>query len=268
MLKFLYKLLCMSALTCAVLLVLYLAVRIFVTDSFRIPTESMSPTLVPGDRVRVNKLLMGPRIYTDLHFTREGGELKSVRMRGTRPIRHNDIVVFNQANHRRTVKFVINRVYCKRCVGLPGDTISIVNGRYVNNNYKGTLGVEAEQRRLEQMADSMVPGRCLRAMPKDKHIRWTIRNFGPMYIPRRGDIMEITPETATIHQVILEWEQGCPLDIDWDKNLVTAGGRRLTRHRFLHNYYFMAGDNVVNSDDSRYKGPVPEEYIIGIAFKM
>ena len=38
----------------------------------------------------------------------------------------------------------------------------------------------------------------------------------------------------------------------------------LLRHQFRHDYYFMAGDNVVNSADSRYWGLVPEEYVIGV----
>ena len=32
----------------------------------------------------------------------------------------------------------------------------------------------------------------------------------------------------------------------------------------MHNYYFMAGDNVGASNDSRYWGLVPEEYIVGV----
>ena len=38
----------------------------------------------------------------------------------------------------------------------------------------------------------------------------------------------------------------------------------LQRHQFRHDYYFMAGDNVVNSADSRYWRLVPEEYVIGV----
>lgn len=33
----------------------------------------------------------------------------------------------------------------------------------------------------------------------------------------------------------------------------------------MHNYYFMGGDNCYNSQDSRYWGPLPEEYIVGKA---
>ena len=261
----LYRLLLLSG---AGLVSLYAVCRVMIADWFQIPSESMTPTLLPGDEIVANKILMGARIYTDFHFKKEGGELHSFRLRGWRGIRRNDVVVFNRANHRRKIKFVLNNVYCKRCVALPGDTLSIVDGRYVNNNYPGVLGVEAEQRRLQQTPDSLVDPHCLRTMPKDDHFHWTIRNFGPYYVPRKGDVMRISPQTATLYRVLLEWETGEAVRIDWKRNRVMKGGKRWVWHRFQHNYYFMAGDHVENSDDSRYKGPVPEEYIIGVVTRV
>lgn len=250
------------------LVALYAGCRVFVADWFRIPSGSMMPTLQPGDQIVVNKTMMGARIYTDYHFQKKGNALQSIRLRGWRPIKHNDVVVYNRANHHRQINFIINNVYCKRCVALPGDTLSIVKGLYVNNNYKSSLGVECEQQRLRHTSDSLVPHQCLRAMPKDVHFDWTIRNFGPYYVPRKGDVIQITPRTATLYKVLLEWETGKKLVIDWDKNEVRSGAGKLKWHQFLRNYYFMAGDNVLDSDDSRYKGPVPEEYIIGIATRI
>ena len=45
--------------------------------------------------------------------------------------------------------------------------------------------------------------------------------------------------------------KGCPID----------------SYTFSKNYYFMAGDNVLNSHDSRYFGLVPEEYIVGVVIR-
>ena len=244
---------------------LHLLRRAFVADKFIIPSDSMRPTLVPGDEVWVNKLLMGARIYTDFHFSKHGVQLQSFRTRGLRPITYNDIVVFNRANHGGTIKFIINYVYCKRVVGLPGDSVSIVDGHYRNNNYGGQLGLEAMQRRLQATPDSLLRRRrLLRSLPRNPHVRWTIRNFGPMYVPRKGDVMAVTPKSATIYKTILKWETGKDIDVDWEAGKVLADGKPFRRHRFRHNYYFVAGDNVLNSDDSRYFGPVPEGYIVGI----
>ena len=248
---------------------LHLLRRAFVADKFIIPSDSMRPTLVPGDEVWVNKLLMGARIYTDFHFSKQGVQLQSFRTRGLRPITYNDIVVFNRANHGGTIKFIINYVYCKRVVGLPGDSVSIVDGHYRNNNYGGQLGLEAMQRRLQATPDNLLRRRrLLRSLPRNPHVRWTIRNFGPMYVPRKGDVMAVTPKSATIYKTILKWETGKDIDVDWEAGKVLADGKPFRRYRFSHNYYFVAGDNVLNSDDSRYFGVVPEEYIVGIVNKV
>ena len=233
-------------------------------DYFTIPTSSMWPTLNPGDKVIVNKLLMGPRIYKDLHFVPTGQELESWRLRGFRRLRHNDIVVFNFPHHDNKISFVINHVYCKRIVGMPGDSVSVIDGHYRNNNYDGVLGDENEQMRLEHTPDSMLWQYLSETLPFDRHFAWTMRRFGPMYIPRKGDVMKVSPYEATLYKMLLEWETGQPITCDWEGNAVWAGEKRIDCHQWKHNYYFMAGDNVLDSNDSRYWGLVPEEYIVGV----
>lgn len=242
--------------------------RALVADRFLIPSESMEPTLVAGDAVWVNKLLMGARIYTDLEFSKKGVQLQSVRTRGLRAIRHNDIVVFNRANHRGKIKFIINYVYCKRVVGLPGDTVSVAGGYYRNNNYSGLLGVKSRQDMLARTPESGIERMCRRVMLHKDTERWTIHDFGPLYIPRKGDVVDITPKEAIAYKAMLEWETEKEIRVDTVSKMVTAGGKPFGRHRFRHNYYFMAGDNVMNSQDSRYFGVVPEEYIVGIVGKI
>ena len=65
--------------------------RIFITERFKIPSESMKPTLVPGDKVWVNKLLYGARIYTSFDFE-DHAPLKCFRMPGIRKIRPGDVI--------------------------------------------------------------------------------------------------------------------------------------------------------------------------------
>lgn len=249
---------------------LWLLMRVCVFDYFTIPTNSMYPTLKPGDKVVVNKLLMGARIYTNFDFDVKGQELESFRMKGIRTVLHNDIVVFNIPIHDGKISFVINNNMCKRVVALPGDSISVVDGYYKNNNYKETLGVESMQKELIQTSDSMIfrKGIALDAHPFDKNIGWNIKNFGPMYIPRKDEVINITPNEAAIYRRILEWELGKKITWDWQKKVVYANGKPVKRHIFKHSYYFCVGDNVLDSDDSRYWGLVPEEYIIGIVAKV
>ena len=179
-------------------------------------------------------------------------------------MKRNDIVVFNFPHHDGRINFIINNVYAKRCVALPGDTISIEEGYYRNNNHKGVLGVESAQNALHAMTDSMIWRQALYTMPFDGHLPWTIRNMGPLYIPRKGDIIPITAKEACVYRMLLEWETGEKVDFDWNSNTAKINGKEFTSHTFSHNYYFMAGDNVCDSNDSRYWGLVPEEYIVGV----
>lgn len=254
------KLLLVSILSVPLLYGVWLLARMLVFDYFTIPTESMYPTLKPGDKVVVNKLKMGARIYTDLHFNPEGQELKAFRMKGFSGVRHNDIVVFNEANHWGRLFFRINNVFCKRCIALPGDSISAVEGHYHNNNYDGVLGLEEEQARLGNTPDSLLQGFWIPPYCNG----WNIKNFGPVYVPRKDDVVKVNALEAALYEVMLEWELGKDVTWDWGKNEAYANGRLLRQHRFRHNYYYMAGDNVMNSCDSRYWGAVPEEYIVGV----
>ncbi len=246
------------------LMAVYYGTRTFVADQFIIPSWSMSPTLVPGDRVVVNKLIMGARLYTDFNFRQGGQELKSIRMKGMRSLKHNDIAVFNYPQVGGRIAFKINYVYCKRCIALPGDTLSIVDGHYKNNNYRDTLGLGAMQTRLSEVDEAGYSAEALAVYPFDEHVGWTFKNMGPLYIPRRGDIITLTPKEGVVYKSLLEHETGRQITVDWEENTVMMNGKVATKHEWQNNYYFMAGDNVFDSMDSRYWGLVPEDYIVGV----
>lgn len=47
-------------------------VRIFWFDTFVVPSNSMMPTLQPGDKIIADKLCFGARIYRNFHFDKQG----------------------------------------------------------------------------------------------------------------------------------------------------------------------------------------------------
>ncbi len=242
----------------------YFGGRAYVGDWFIIPTSSMEPTLIPGDEIIVNKLIAGARIYDEFDFG-EGVPMKSHRTKGIRNIEHNDVVVFNCpiSKKERKIEFEINYVYCKRCVGLPGDSISIKNGFFKNNNFEGVLGNFENQKRLSETPDSMV-GRPLEALPYDKeNYGWTIKEFGPLYIPKKGDTLAITKENFKPYRLAINFETGKKSKLTSEGKIV-IGDSIIHQYTFQRNYYFMCGDNVMNSNDSRYWGFVPEEFVIGV----
>ena len=145
----------------------YLLLQVFLLVSFKVPTNSMTPALLPGDFILVEKLSMGPRLFNVSKSLRRE-DVEVYRLPGLRGIRRNDVVVFNfpyEYDRWDSVRFHVMQYYTKRCIGLPGD----------------------------------------------EHI-----------------------ETYT----------------------------------FTHDYYFMAGDNVVSSIDSRFWGLVPDDYIVGRVWRI
>ena len=250
------------------IVVLWYVTRIFLSDQFITPTESMLPTFLPGDHIIVDKSVTGARIYSNFKFDPKGIDLKSWRTRGRRSVEPNDIVVFNFPHHDGKINFVINNVYAKRCIGIPGDSVSMIDGHFRNNNYKATIGVKHMQDNFSHMPDSIFPRYVLNSIPYDAHMPWTIKNLGPLYLPRKGDYVRLTAKEGCLYRMLLEWETGKSISFDWEKDSVYADGTPLDSHVFTHGYYFMCGDNVSNSNDSRYWGLVPEEYIVGVVSRI
>lgn len=102
-----------------VTILLALFATTFVVQAFKIPSQSMEPTLLVGDHLLVNKFIFEGR-----------GEWYD-KLLPYRPIRRGDIVVFKYP-------FDDHPYYVKRVIGVPGDRIRISNGQ-VFVNEKMTL---------------------------------------------------------------------------------------------------------------------------------
>lgn len=250
-----------------VILTLHFGKWIFVADKFTVPSGSMSPTLVSGDRIMVNKLLFGARIYKKFDFS-EHAPLVSWRMRGIRDIAPNDVIVSNYPlgyDDREKIEFKINYVYAKRVLGVPGDSISIVDGFYKNNNHKRVFGVADSQERLADTPDWLLEERSILKTFANTS-GWTIKNMGPLYVPKRGDVITMGEKEFDRYRLVIEYETGGTLMLATDG--VYLNDSKITEYTFHNNYYFVGGDNVFNSRDSRYIGFVPEEFVVGIATRV
>ncbi|MGB0931969.1 MAG: signal peptidase I [Chitinophagales bacterium] len=124
-------------------------IRLFFIEAYTIPTSSMEKTLLVGDYLFVSKLNYGSRLpmtplafpfaHNTMPFTdgknsySEAFKLPYYRLPGFQNIARNDVIVFNYpVEQERPVDKREN--YIKRCVGLPGDTIEIVNRQlYINS---------------------------------------------------------------------------------------------------------------------------------------
>jgi signal peptidase I len=97
------------------IILIVLLIRSFLFEPFRIPSDSMMPTLLDGDFIFVNKFTYGLRLPVLNTELVDLGEPQ-----------RGDVVVFRLPSDPSTN-------YIKRLVGLPGDQISVRNKRlYIN----------------------------------------------------------------------------------------------------------------------------------------
>lgn len=251
---------------CMVFLVLVCLQTFFIT-SFKIPSNSMEPTLTEGDFIMVNKAIPGARIF-NLYASIRGEETPIYRLPGLRDLKVNDVIVFHfpYPYSKDTVQMDILKYYVKRCLGFPGDSLQIRNGYYGRVGEQQGIGFLPNQEALTQRStETLKEYNIYHSFPFDSIADWNIRDFGPLYIPAKGDYISMTPLHLLLYKNLIEWEQKASLEMGPD-GMITLGGKPLLYYQFRHNYYFSAGDHVMNSQDSRYWGLLPEEFIVGKAW--
>ena len=258
----------LTLLTCiAFLLLVRFLLQITTFASFRVPTDSMKPVLLPGDNILVNKTVMGARIF-DIWEAAEEKEVEIHRLPGFGKVKRNDVLVFHYPYPHKndSLSMHLLKYYVKRCIALPGDTMGIEHGHYYIKGVNEPVGNVEAQKRISRLRKDDARGVVMDAYPWDKYINWTIRDFGPLHVPARGQTVEMDSTTVKLYRNLIEWEQKKPLTREGNK--VYLGDSLIREYRFRENYYFMGGDNMANLKDSRYWGLLPEPYIVGVATRI
>jgi signal peptidase I len=90
---------------------------------------------------------------------------------------------------------------------------------------------------------------------------WTPDNFGPFFVPAKGDSVLLDAENLLLYNRLISRYEGKTIENRGDSILIN--GEYTLYYQFEQNYYFAIGDNRHNSIDSRHWGLIPENHIIG-----
>jgi len=93
--------------------------------------------------------------------------------------------------------------------------------------------------------------------------RWDVNNYGPVYLPKRGETIALTPKNWDFLKLAINRYEEQNIEYKDGKFVDNNSGNSITSYTFKMGYYWMIGDNRYNSLDSRYWGYVPENHIIG-----
>ena len=97
--------------------------------------------------------------------------------------------------------------------------------------------------------------------PSSAFLAWNKDNFGPIYMPKPNDTLNLSPRLAPIYKNIITLFEGN--DFQSDVYHVRVNQQEVHEYVAKKDYYFILNDNRTDIRDSRMYGPIPKEYIIG-----
>lgn len=241
------------------LLVLALILKIFVVDAFKIPTGSMKDTLLEGDFLLVNKTAYSISTPHQIPFL--GKRLSRTELIETGKPEFNDVIAFEIPAKMYDPASEEYSVLIKRIIGLPGDTLEIKDQiLYINSiKYRTPSFIKVN------LKESPVENANKDLFPYDG--KWSLENYGPIVIPKKGMEVELDPKNILLWQNAINTDYGKKV-VSVEGTVININNQPIRKYEFAKDYYFVLGDNRKNSIDSRYFGYIPEEWIIGKAFMI
>jgi signal peptidase I len=232
---------------------IFLVLNSFVIASFEVPTSSMEDTVMAGDFLFVNKFIYNLASPRNIPLT--SIRLPYFVIPSLWKVERGDVVVFEFPGYRDEVRHPGLIYYLKRCVGLPGDTIEIIDKiLYVN----GELFPNPKYAKFERSYIYPKGQSDPRIFPKGAPFNED--NYGPIVVPKKGDTIYIDESNYEQWEIFIKRE-GHQIEIKDGKIFIDGIQRNI--YVVEHDYYFMLGDNRDNSLDSRFWGFVPDKNIVG-----
>jgi signal peptidase I len=188
-------------------------IRWLLMEAFTVPTPSMEGTILVGDYMFVSKFHYGSRLprtvlqFPLMHQKITGTELPSYldwiqlpyfRLPGFSQVRRGDVVVFNYPMEFQYPSD-LKTYWVKRCVGIPGDTVSIKNTQVFFNSqpFANPAGMQFN---YELFTKSEIPDRVFKKYAIEEHNL----SQGGYQVMTKPETAEALKELPVIDSVILQ----------------------------------------------------------------
>lgn len=230
-------------------LIFVIIIKAFILDAYFVASDSMKNTLLSGDFVLGNKAAY--KIKTPVYIPFTQIRIPSVDLTKIDTPKRNDIIVF------RLNEFLTNSKYSdldfiKRIVGLPGENFHLYNNEILINGNKIKNYFSIERKKYPSMDFDVYDF---------NEKQFSYLNYGPIKIPAKGDTIELNPKNIKFWQPLINFENDGKF-ISNEGTVITFKGKPINKYVFTKNYYFVLGDNLNNSVDSRILGLIPEDAIV------
>lgn len=247
------------------------AIRFFIAEPYRVPPGQMENSLLPGDRLWVDKW--------------------SFRW-GNRTPAYRDLLVFTLPPLHQSQTGVVE-IAMARCTGRPGDTIRstgsqlFINGKAVAqpplileaylspDSVRNTVNRTLRQNGVNYVEQGKVGSARLLFLSRYDYEKvhkelaadsllypvFLNRDIYEIELPTRGKSIQVTPRNAEWLALLLNQYEGVAVTCREGK--IYRDGREITQCRLSHDYYWVIGDNRAGMADSRTFGPLPHTLLIG-----
>jgi signal peptidase I len=231
--------------------------KTFLLEAFQIPTASMENTLLAGDYIIVNKAAYKISTPKKIPFTEI--KIPHFTLLETWEPEINELVVFNYPKIFLQDSALSTNLFIKRIVAGPGDTLQLINKKIFVNGEELPLPLTVKY------SNENVKGRGVveeNIFPQGS--KWNRDNYGPTIIPKKGDTIVVNSTNLQRVKQIIVMDYGERV-LREEGTVITLNAKPIQKYVIQNDHYFVIGDNLDVSIDSRYLGFINEEMIIGKA---
>lgn len=277
----------------AVTLLAVWLVRAFLVSSCFIPSGGMENSLYRGEGVLVDKWSYGGRVPFSA--------LWGYRRLGVCRVQKGDVVLFNDPGPKSAWREPEWRsVFIGRCSGCSGDTLMLnaervdTGGKVFSPDAKSLYVYPSSQEYLMQeilLATGLTDNGLISYTPDGGYIRSFSHYEFYLVMQKGGKYLSVVPldskQSQEVHPYVVP-RKGVPVKAyPWNVVLLAntilchekkqayvkedtlyVDGKPVAEYVFSRNYFWMVSDDQTNLTDSRLFGFVPEDCIVGKAWRV